>query len=476
MILQAVKTVFSLLFPIITFKYISAVLGVTNVGQIGFSNSIVSYFSLFAGLGIASYGIREGSRIRDDIAAITKLVTDLFTMNVLSMSISYIALIISLIFIPAFQGYETIILILSSGILFSTIGLDWVNIIYEDFFYLTIRFIILQIVGFLLMVLFVKDSSDIIVYAILMSATGYAANIANFAHIYKRIKFGFHLSADIRRHIKPVLLIFASSVSIAIYVNSDMTMLGLMVGDQAVGIYSSATKVYTAIKTVIASVIIVVLPRAGSLADNNEHQFNETLVEIISFMMLITLPCVAGLSAISRRVILSVSTDAYVDASISLSVLSVAILFSIVASIFAMVVFLPLRKEKITLIATLLSAFANIILNLFFIPMYGYLGAAITTLLSEALICVLCLYYSRGVINLKRDSIITLWKEILSYTLISLMIGGIAYLLSNAWPINIVNTIFIVLICGAGYMSMLLGIKNRFAIKAASSVVSIIRK
>lgn len=476
MILQAIKTVFSLLFPIITFKYISSALGVSNVGQINFSSSIVSYFSLFAGLGIASYGIREGARIRHDIGATTKLVTELFSINVISMSISYLALILSLIFIPAFKGYEIVILIISSGILFTTIGVDWVNIIYEDFFFLTIRYIIIQILSFLLMVIFVKDSTDVIIYAILMTIAGYAANVANFVHIFKRIRFGFHISPDMKKHIKPILLIFASSLSIAIYVNSDMTMLGLMVGDKAVGIYASATKVYTSVKAVIAAVIIVILPRISSIAGKNSTQFNEALNDILSFMMLITLPCVIGLSSISKRVILTVASEAYVEASGSLSVLSIAILFSIVASIFTMVVFLPLRKEKITLIVTLLSALLNILLNLFFIPIWGHLGAAITTLLSEAFICILCLVSSKNVIKVESDSVKRLFKEILEYTLISVIIGVFAYNISNAWPIHIVYTIFIILLCASGYILMLLGFKNRFAINAVSSALSYLRR
>lgn len=38
--------------------------------------------------------------------------------------------------------------------------------------------------------------------------------------------------------LKPILVIFASNIAIQIYVNSDITMLGYLSNDYAVGIYS----------------------------------------------------------------------------------------------------------------------------------------------------------------------------------------------------------------------------------------------
>ena len=63
---NALKTFSSILFPLITFPYISRVLQPENVGRINFGLSIVSYFSLIATLGITTYAIRECSAIRDD--------------------------------------------------------------------------------------------------------------------------------------------------------------------------------------------------------------------------------------------------------------------------------------------------------------------------------------------------------------------------------------------------------------------------
>lgn len=64
-LLNGLKTILSVIFPLITYPYAARVLQVENMGKVNFSNSVVSYFVLIAGLGIATYAIREGARVRD---------------------------------------------------------------------------------------------------------------------------------------------------------------------------------------------------------------------------------------------------------------------------------------------------------------------------------------------------------------------------------------------------------------------------
>lgn len=46
-----------------------------------------------------------------------------------------------------------------------------------------------------------------------------------------------------------------------IYVNSDITILGLYKGDHEVGLYSTSVKIYNIVNTIIASVSTVVWPQ-----------------------------------------------------------------------------------------------------------------------------------------------------------------------------------------------------------------------
>ena len=81
MILNAVKGIMSMAFSLITFPYVSKVLGVETLGRYNFAASIISYFVLTARLGIGLYAIREGARIREDKKEINKFVNEMFSIN-----------------------------------------------------------------------------------------------------------------------------------------------------------------------------------------------------------------------------------------------------------------------------------------------------------------------------------------------------------------------------------------------------------
>ena len=66
--LNGLRSVLNLIFPLITFPYISRVLSVNGIGIYNFSNTYIGYFILIAGLGIATYAVREGAKYRDNKA------------------------------------------------------------------------------------------------------------------------------------------------------------------------------------------------------------------------------------------------------------------------------------------------------------------------------------------------------------------------------------------------------------------------
>ena len=65
-LLNGIRNILNLMFPLITFPYISRILSVSGIGIYNFSTIYVSYFILIAGLGVTTYAIREGAKYRDN--------------------------------------------------------------------------------------------------------------------------------------------------------------------------------------------------------------------------------------------------------------------------------------------------------------------------------------------------------------------------------------------------------------------------
>ena len=140
MVLNATRGILSVLFPLITFPYISRVLGVENIGRYNYANSIISYFILLAGLGIEKYAIRDGAAYRENKEMMSRFSNEMFTINVLSTLVSYILLTAVLFAFPGIKRYWILLIILSFQIILKTIGVDWLYSIYEDYLYITFSF------------------------------------------------------------------------------------------------------------------------------------------------------------------------------------------------------------------------------------------------------------------------------------------------------------------------------------------------
>ena len=178
-IFNTLKSIFGVIYPLITFPYISRVLMAENVGKINFGNSVVSYFSLIASLGVTTYAVRECSRVRDKKDELKKVSSQIFSINIFSTIIAYLALFITLIVARSLDNYKTLICIQSATILFTTLGADWLNTAMEDFKFIAIRTVGMQIAALVLMFIFVRKPDDYIVYAIISVVASSGANIIN---------------------------------------------------------------------------------------------------------------------------------------------------------------------------------------------------------------------------------------------------------------------------------------------------------
>lgn len=389
-LLNGIKTGITMIFPLITFPYISRILDVENIGKINFSNSIVNYFLLIAGLGISTYATREGSYIRDDKEKLNILCNEVFTINILSTLFAYILLIITVYFNSKLQTYKLLIAIYSINIIGTTIGINWLYSIYEDYWYITVRSILFQIISLVLMFTFVKTKQDYIKYVCILMISATGANILNYFNSKKYIRLRILKKTNIKRHIKPILIIFISTIATTIYVNSDSTMLGFMSSNYIVGIYSVSVKIYTIFKSLVASIILVALPRLSNyIADKRRSDYEDKVNKIYRVLLILLIPITVGLYMSANDIILILSGSSYISAVSSLRILSIALVFSVIGIYYTNAVLLPMKYENEVMKITLISACVNIILNLIIIPSYKQNGAAVTTVISEFIVCLM---------------------------------------------------------------------------------------
>ena len=422
-VLNVTRTLLALVFPLITYPYISHILLPVGMGKVTFSNSIVSYFALLAGLGVATYGVREGAKVREQKEKIERFCSDVFSINVYATIVAYILLFAACAAVPKIQPYKLTILIFSLQIILTTMGVNWILNIYEEFTLMTILTIVTQILGLILMFVLVHTPEDLNKYALINVLAYSGSDAVLFFYARKFTTFRFVFKPDLS-HLRRILVIFSTAVAATIYVNSDITILGWVAGDYYAGLYGTSANIYKIVKMMLSAIIAVVVPRFAFYLGNGQiEKLKKLSSDLINGMITLCLPAMVGLFCLSRPIIEVFAGEMYTEAAGSLRLLSIALGFAVFVNFFANCILLSYRKEMNVMIATVISAAVNLGLNLVLIPRFFDLGAAFTTILAEIVMCAISFIESRKVLQVEVNK-----KILLPVILGCIAIAAVCYL------------------------------------------------
>lgn len=468
---NGIKTLMTVLFPLITFPYASRVLGASGIGKVNYASSIVSYFSMFAALGISTYAVREGARIRDDKEKFSKFAKEMININLCTMLMSYAALAVFLQ-LPILGGYKALLVISSGGIVFATIGMEWLFIIKEEYAYITKRAVLFQFISLVLLFLLVRSREDYHWYAALTVISSGGSAVLNLWHSRKFVDWRKKGLLEYRKHLKPILLIFGTSVASSIYMTMDTTMLGALQGDKATGIYTAAVKINLVVSTLIGTISSTILPRVSYYIGNGlKKEYEKLMKTSVDMLLMISMPMAIGMICTSDILILVFSGEEFLAGSFAAKVLSAKVVVGAVNRILAYQICIPYKRDKEVLISTVCGAVFNLFANGALIPRFGAAGASVATLFSESVVFLVLTYYSSRFFATR-----------ILYT------RGLVYLAASVWFFavrsmmdRVYNGIAVVLggtvmICAVGYFVILMLIKDPYLNEVAGQVLKRLKR
>ena len=424
--LSLIKTFMSLIFPLITFPYSSRIIGPIYIGKVNFASSVVQYFTLIAALGITAHATREIAKVRDNYDELCKKTAEFFRINFFSMIFAYVLFIVALLFVPKFSEYRTLLLIYSVTILLNPFGMDWINNAMEDFGYITSRTILFQIISLSLLFTTVHTKEDYLRYAAISVISSAGANVLNFIHVQKYISFKYFFSKlDIKQHFKPIIILFAMAIATQVYSLVDNIMIGFLKDDYNVGLYSAATKINKIVLSVVTAGTTILLPRLAYYFKNEGFdKFKELAYKGFDILLLISIPCAVGLNIVSKNATLLLSGKSFIEAIPVMKIMNPIIVITGLSGFIGSQIFIPLNKEKWTLMSVLTGVLVNITLNAIFVPLYGAKGAAIGTICSETTVFIINTILLSRVIN-----ILPVIKKFFIYLANSIVMAVPVYLL-----------------------------------------------
>ena len=373
-----------MIFPIITYSYVARVITPTGTGKIAFVNSILNYFLYIAMLGIPTYGLRECAKVRDNKEKFSHLVQELLMINLISTLIAYIFLIGAILFIQKLYSYKEIFLVMSCYLFLSTIGLEWVYRSLEEYTYITLRSLVLKVLAVILTFVFIRDKKDYIWYGALSIFSVSAGYIFNFVNIHKYVSFKKVGKYDLKKHLKPITILFSTSIILTIYANFDVTMIGFISTEEEVGLYSAALKIKNILLSVSTAITSVLIPRiAYYIQKKDEKTVEELWLNSLRLSMLLALPVAIYVFLYAENVLCFVCGSTYVEATNTLRILMICIIPLIFTNLFGNQMLILLGNEQRFSQSVFVGMWINLFLNFLMIPSLGALGAAVGTLITE---------------------------------------------------------------------------------------------
>ncbi|MEG0584110.1 MAG: flippase [Cetobacterium sp.] len=376
------------IFPIITFPYVSRILMPEYLGKVYFVQGVVAYFLILAVLGVPNYGIRELSRAKSvkDFDEFKKIYTEMLVMSIGSSIMSLILMVIVVNLYGKFAAEKLIFYIFGIQVLFECFQINHYFIVQENHKRRLIRSFVIRILSLGFLFTFIKKPSDYYLYALLLVVPEVIARIIDVYTERKQIWWNW-AELNFRRHYKKTLLIFLYIFTIGIYGSIDSTMLGIMVGDTEVGLYTAAVKMNRMVLPVMLSLATVLSPRIiGAIKNKDKDKIYSNMDLFINFAFFMGIPVTALLIILAPELTILFSGARFEGSILTMQIMTPSLIFLAIGTFMGGQVMLPNDKEREILYISLIGVFINIGLNYFMIPSLARNGAALATLITEVVI------------------------------------------------------------------------------------------
>lgn len=405
----AISTLYQILLvilPMITAPYIARVLGPDQSGIYDFTNSIQTYFAMFAALGTASYGAREIARVRNDEKMRSVLFWEIELMTVMT---SAACIAVWFVFIFFANQYKVIYLVLTMGLFSTMFDISWFFAGMEQFTYTVSKNAVCKLAGVILMFLFVKRPEDLLLYIIIITASTMLGNLSMWLYIPRFVTKVDFKKLRFRKHFHETLIYFIPSVATSVYTVLDRTLIGTITNNRAEnGCYHYTMQIINIMKALTFSSLNMVLGSriAYLFAEEKYDEIKERIRDSINYILFMGFGICFGLIGVSRRFVPLYLGPGYDRVITMLMLMSPIVIIIGVSNCLGSQYYTPSGNRRLSARFIIIGAIVNFTLNLILIPRFWGYGAIVASLIAETVITVLYFRHCNGYLTAE-----TLFRE-----------------------------------------------------------------
>jgi polysaccharide transporter, PST family len=388
------ESIFKNLVGVFVFALVARYLGPEQFGLMSYALAFVALFSFLSSLGL------EGIFVRDIVSNPDKKAEYLgstFFLKILgSLTMVFVVGLAIFIVEPENQLIQLFVVILTFSHIFKSfyvIDLWFQSKVQSKysvysrssaFFIISLTKITLILVG-----------APLVIFIMVMALEAFLVSVFLIYFYSKRGEIAFRkwkIKIDVMKALlKDSWPLMLSSIAIIIYMRLDQIMIGNIMGEAQVGIYSAAVKISEAWYIIPGVITTSVFPSIISTCKKNKKSYLKKIQILYDGFLWFTIPSALIITLIAPFIInLLYGTDYALAANI-LSVHIWAGIFVFWGYVNGKYLIVE-NHTKIMLKITVIGAILNIILNLILINLFGAFGAAIATLISQIFTGTILIY------------------------------------------------------------------------------------
>lgn len=403
--------------PFILVKYTYAHVGASTLGISDTATTLSTWFILFGTLGVSTYGNREIAKVRDDKDKLSKTFWEILIMQVINMTV---ALVIYLIYITfVITDNKMIYYIICLSVFSSALDITWFYYGIENFKIVSIRNIVVKMVGVALIFMFVKTPADLWIYVLINSGTDFIGQAITYAGLKKYINnVKVSIKDAYKDHLLGTFILFVPTIAINVYTLLDQTILALYAVDPAqLTLYKTSINFDKNFLYFITSIGSVIMPRIANIIANGakSEEVSKYINTTFKLALLLAIPMTVGIIGVVPQFFPWYTPSDYESLIGMCRLVSPVILLISLSNVFGIQYLVPTGKNSQYTKSIVAGAVVNLIVNLYAIPRWQGYGACIGSVCAEFTVTFVQWLYVRK--DLKINATSTLIKVLIASAL-----------------------------------------------------------
>ncbi len=389
--------VVAMLVPLIVYPYVMRILGAESYGKVTYVESLISYFLLFASLGIDTYAQRECAVFREDDKLFKKKASQVFAIGLIMSGLS-LAIYLGCVFCVSSMREEWPLFVIFSLMLVAKgFSMEWLYTAQERFDITSLREVISKIIYVILCFLLVKNSGHYLIFGtIVVFSSSLFTMLWNVTGILRGecgVIPSLRESAGWITCLKPIFYLALLTLGSKLFTDSDVIMIKWFIGsesDRYVGIYNSAIILPKALDVLLMAISAVITPQLFILVRKREEEQVKNMMNLTSnALFFITTPAILTCQFFPREMLQLFAGSEYITGASVLRIYSFIIMCVLIITLAGTRTYIARQKEKKLFKILLFGAVLNIGLNILLIKRMGIDGAAWATLIAYVIIMII---------------------------------------------------------------------------------------